>query len=273
MAIEQRDLDTLRRIILEKSAIVLGDDKEYLIEARLQSLVDGVAFKSIGDLAAEISRNPRSPVIHQVVDALTTNETSFFRDSHPYEALKQTIMPGLIERRADVKRLNIWSAACSSGQEPLTIAMVLREHFPVLNDWDIKILATDLSTEMLERCSEGSYSQLEVSRGLPARLLVRYFEKDGIRWRAKPAIRDLIEYRQMNLSHRFPVMPQMDLVFIRNVLIYFSNEMKSQILGEIGRVLAPDGHLFLGSAESTRGLCEDFERRMVDGAVLFRLAG
>ncbi len=176
-----------------------------------------------------------------------------------------------MEKRAATRALNIWFGACSSGQEPYSIAMLLREHFPGLGTWDVRLLATDLSTEVLDKAKEGRYSKIEVNRGLPITLLIKYFENEGLEWRIRQVIRQRVEFRPMNLIESWPHLPAMDIVFLRNVLIYFDVPTKRKILGQIRQVLKPDGYLFLGTAETTMNLDEAYERVVIEKAVCYRL--
>lgn len=246
--------------IKERSAIVLDDQKHYLVESRLAPLVRSEGLGTLEALIDRLRRESFGPLHRQVVEAITTNETSFFRDRYPFDLLSQRVIPELIQKRANQRCLRIWCAACSSGQEPYTIAMLLHEQFPVLQDWSVEIFGTDLSTLMLSRTSEGRYSQLEVNRGLPARLLVKYFEKDGTDWRVKKALRDMISVGQQNLAGEWPPMGTWDVVFLRNVLIYFNIDTKIEILARVHQILKTDGYLFLGLAETTLSLDERFKR-------------
>jgi chemotaxis protein methyltransferase CheR len=209
---------------------------------------------------ARLRTAPLNGLQQKVVEAMTTNETSFFRDVQPFEMLKQMVVPELMKRRATERRLNVWCAASSTGQEPYSLAMMLRESFPSLGGWKVRISASDLSTEVLEKARRGRYSQLEVNRGLPAHLLVKYFQRQGVEWQIKDDIRNVIDYRQLNLIEPWPALPPMDVILIRNVLIYFDVETKRQILGKARRLLRPDGYLFLGGAETTLKLDDSFER-------------
>ena len=206
----------------------------------------------------------------QVMDALTTNETSFFRDFHPFEALRHHVLPRLIEQRAGVKRLSIWSAASSTGQELYTIAMLIREYFPQLRDWNITILGTDLSTTVLDQAKQGTYSQIEVNRGLPAAFLLKHFTKNDTKWTIKDDIKKMVEYRQMNLVKPWPIMPVFDVVFIRNVMIYFDVESKRGILKRIRQCLQPQGYLFLGTAETTINLDPEWSPSMLGKATVYQ---
>lgn len=270
--IETNDLIYLRDMILTRSAIVLEPEKDYLIQSRLDPVAKETGFASIGELTNYLRTNPFGDLHQKVVEAMTTNETSFFRDMHPFEALKEHVLPKLLEQRASSKTLTLWCGASSSGQEPYTVAMVLREHFPQLATWNVKFIATDISTQMLEKCREGKYSQLEVNRGLPAQLLIKYFEKKGMGWRVNEDLRNMIEFRQLNLSGTWPLLPKADIVFLRNVLIYFDVEMKKDILRKIRETLQPDGYLFLGGAETTLNLDEQYQRVPLNGTSCYQLA-
>jgi len=271
MPIAKDSFDIIADVVRGESAIVLNSGKEYLVEARLKPICKEEGLDSLEELARSLKNRSRK-LVDRVVDALTTNETSFFRDQHPFDALKNHVLPRLVETRAGERKLDIWCGASSSGQEPLTIAMTIRENFPELADWRIKILATDISEEMLERCRSGLYSQLEVSRGLPARLLIKHFKKLGTRWQASEDLLSMIEYKQVNLAARLPFIPPMDIVFLRNVLIYFDSATKTKILTDVNKQLKPDGVLFLGTAESTIGLHTGFNPWTVDRTTCYRRA-
>ena len=202
---------------------------------------------------------------------MTTNETTFFRDVHPFDALRTRVIPELMAARANERALTIWCGASSSGQEPYSIAITLREHFPQLAGWKVRLLATDLSSEMVRRTTAGSFSQLEVNRGMPAPMLVKWFDRRGVHWQAKPELCAMIEAFEMNLATPWPTLPAFDVVFLRNVLIYFDVETKRTILGKVRRAMRPDGWLFLGGAETTLNLDDAFERVAVDRATCYRL--
>ncbi|HYC33213.1 MAG TPA: protein-glutamate O-methyltransferase CheR [Gemmatimonadales bacterium] len=270
MNIASGDFDFIRDLIRRRSAIVLEPGKEYLVESRLGAVAREEGFASLEHLVTELRTRPSNGLHRRVVEAMTTNETTFFRDIHPFDALRQAILPELIERRASQRQLTIWCAACSSGQEPYSISMLLREHFPALTGWTVRIVATDLSGEMLERARSGRYSQLEVNRGLPASYLVKYFRKQGLEWQLAEEVRRMVEYRELNLNEPWPGVPPADLVFLRNVLIYFDVETKRSILAKVRRVLRPDGYLFLGGSETTMGLDDTYQRMPVGKAVCYR---
>lgn len=246
--------------IKERSAIVLDDQKHYLVESRLAPLVRSEGLGTLEALIDRLRRESFGPLHRQVVEAITTNETSFFRDRYPFDLLSRRVIPELIQRRANQRCLRIWCGACSSGQEPYTIAMLVHEQFPELQGWSVEIFGTDLSTLMLSRTREGRYSQLEVNRGLPARLLVKYFEKAGTDWQVKKVLRDMISVGHQNLAGEWPPMGTWDIVFLRNVLIYFDVDTKIEILARVHQILKTDGYLFLGLAETTLSLDERFKR-------------
>ena len=245
---------------MERSAIVLEDGKEYLVESRIGQVVETEGFDTIDQLVEALRKNSHNGLQTKVIEALTTNETSFFRDIHPFETLKDAVLPELLESRASTKNLNIWCAASSSGQEPYSIAMLIRENFPALLDWKMNFIASDISEKMLDRCRSGKFSQLEVNRGLPASLLVKYFEKNGSTWFIKKQLQEMVHFQHINLSRELPYLPKMDIIFMRNVLIYFDIETKKKILKQLRSILQPDGFLFLGAAESTINLDHSFER-------------
>lgn len=271
MTLQPADLDYVRRVVAERSAIQLEDGKEYLIESRLETLARLESQPDAAALIDQMRRSPSGPMTRKVVEAMTTNETSFFRDRVPFDALKDTVLPQLIQARATTRQLNIWCGAASTGQEPYSIAMVIRDHFPELATWKVKILATDLSTEVLDKAATGIYTQLEVGRGLPAPMLVRHFEQQGARWAVRPAIRDMVQFRELNLVGTWPPMPKPDIVFLRNVMIYFDVASKQQILGRIASDIATDGYLFLGAGETTLNLDTPFRRVEIDRAGVFQV--
>jgi len=264
MAIAENEFKYIQDLVLRRSGIVLNEGKEYLVEARLLPLAKKRGLATVADLVAQLSKRPVPELIDSVVHAMTTNETSFFRDIHPFQAFKEKIIPDILARRSSQKRLSIWCAASSTGQEPYTLAILLREHFPELRNWNVTFVASDLSLDVLNRASQGRYSQLEINRGLSANLLVKYFKKQGLEWEIAPEIRQMIDFKQINLLETWPIAPLVDVVFIRNVLIYFNTDTKKQILGRIRQLLRPDGYLFLGAAETTLNIDEQFERTAFD---------
>ena len=248
-------------LVHDRSAIVLEPSKAYLVEARLTPIARQHGLSSLGDLVDVMKRPGSHELQRHVVEAMTTNETSFYRDIHPFEALKTTLLPELIAKRSGERTLNIWSNACSSGQEPYSIAMLLREHFPELDGWTVRLIGSDLSNQILNRAREGLFNQTEVNRGLPVALLLKYFQKEGLQWRIKSEIRKMVEFCEVNLVAAWPpALPKIDILFLRNVLIYFSAETKKAILAKVRGILKPDGYMFLGGAETTMNLDTSFER-------------
>lgn len=259
IVVSSTDFDFLRQFLLEQSAIVLEPGKEYLVESRLGIVARREGLSSVKELVACLRSGLQNGLPRKIVDAMTTNETLFFRDVHPFETFKIDVLPELIAIRKQERRINIFSAACSSGQEPYSLAILIREHFPQLDGWEIRLMAADLSSEILERAKAGRYSQLEVNRGLPGSYLMKYFARRGAEWEIKKSIRDMVEFLPMNLAGQWPILPFFDVIFIRNVLIYFDLATKKQIIGRICRQLRQDGYLVLGGAETIFNIDESFE--------------
>lgn len=259
MGISNQDFDYIRKVVREHSAVVLEPGKEYLVESRLQLLVHHEGVASIQDLLRKLHSDSSGELHRKVAEVMMTAETTFFRDVRPFETLKTVVLPKLVECRAADRSLSIWCAASATGQEPYSIAMLLHDSFPLLAQWKVRFIASDLSRTLLERARKGSFTQLEVNRGLPAPLLVKYFQKRGPEWQIDHRIRDMVEFREINLVKPWPSLPGMDIVFMRNVLIYFDLDTRKSILGRIKRVLKPDGVLFLGGSETVTQLEESFE--------------
>ncbi len=249
------------RFLKENSEIVLTPEKEYLVEARLAPIQKKLGLSSLAELMNKLRFEPFGALHNEVIEAMTTNETYFFRDVKPFEALRNEVLPDLIGARSSKRSLTIWSAACSSGQEAYSIKMTLKEFFPQLVNWNTRIFCTDLSQEMINRTVEGRFSQLEVNRGLPIQMLVKYFQKVGNDWQVKPDLKVGLDAKVMNLAKPWPPLPPIDVLFLRNVLIYFDLETKTQILNRVAKVLAPDGILFLGGSETTLNISNEYERR------------
>ena len=270
MSVTEQDFDLVRKLVCDQAGIVLESGKQYLVDARLGTLAKKLGLDTIEQITERLRRKDLVTQ-RQVVEALTTNETTFYRDIEPFEALRKHIIPQLIADRSSTRTLRIWYGASSTGQEPYSVAMLLQEHFPQLATWNVAHLATDLNLEVLERAKAGRFSQLEVNRGLPINYLVKYFEKAGTDWQLKPEIRTKIKFEPMNLVKEWPTQAPFDIVMLRNVMIYFDLEDKRKILGKIRRRLAPDGYLLLGSAETTLNLDESFQRVQYDKTGCFRL--
>jgi chemotaxis protein methyltransferase CheR len=252
------DYDYLRKLLRERSGLVLSADKQYLVESRLLPVARKAALAGLTDLVQRLKGPNSEQFAIEVVEAMTTNESFFFRDKLPFEHFCDTIMPAMINQRAAQRRIRIWCAAASTGQEPYSLAMCLKEMGSLTAGWRIEIVATDLSNEVLEKAKAGIYSQFEVQRGLPIQLLVKYFSQVGDAWQIAPDIRAMVQYRSLNLLGDFAHLGVFDVVFCRNVLIYFDQETKSGVLERIARITDRDGYLVLGAAETVIGLTDSF---------------
>ena len=259
MSVSQSEFNTFRQFLEDKSGIVLGDNKQYLVTSRLKKLQDEHGIKSLTELMARIQAQPRGALQEQVIDAMTTNETLWFRDIYPFEVMKNKVLPELVKKQPN-QRLRIWSAACSSGQEPYSLSMTIDEYERAnvgQAKLSVQIVATDLSPSMLQACKIGEYDSLAIARGLSSERLQRYFDKTpNNRWAVKAAIKNRVEFRALNLLDSYAVMGKFDVVFCRNVLIYFSAEAKKDILMRIHATLKPGGYLFLGASEALNTLPE-----------------
>jgi chemotaxis protein methyltransferase CheR len=256
--VNPHDYDFLCKLLRERSGLVLAGDKQYLIESRLQPLVRKAGLASLADLVAKL-KNGADRLAVDVVEAMTTNESFFFRDKIPFDHFRDTIMPSLIAARARERRIRIWCAAASTGQEPYSLAMCLKDMKDKIAGWRIEIVGTDLSTEVLEKAKAGLYSQFEVQRGLPIQMLVKHFAQVGEMWQLAADIRAMVQYRPLNLLGEFSHLGSFDLVFCRNVLIYFDQETKIGVLDRIARMIETDGYLVLGAAETVVGLTDAFK--------------
>jgi len=252
------DYDFLRKFLKERSGLDLSADKQYLVESRLMPLARKANLSGLEELVQKI-KNGASALASDVVEAMTTNETFFFRDKVPFDHLRDVVLPEMIQARAARKSMRIWCAAASTGQEPYSIAMTIKEMSAQLAGWRIEIIGTDISQQVLEKSKSGIYTQFEVQRGLPIQLLVKYFKQTGEMWQINPDIRAMIQYRPLNLLQDFSSMGKFDIIFCRNVLIYFDQEMKTQIFGRLAKCMEPDGFLALGAAETVVGLTDAFK--------------
>ena len=247
------DYDYLRQLVYGLSQNVLDPSRDYLFETRLSKLIRNQGMSGVDELVRYLRVRRDLKLEHTIAEAMTINETSFFRDTRPFELLRTELLPKLIEARRSARCLRFWSAACSTGQEGYSLAILLREHFPLLAGWDLRIEGTDLCTEAVERARSGLYHRIEINRGLPARFVVRYFDHEGEQWVVKPEVGKLCNFRQANLCG--PALPfsrindRFDVIFLRNVMLYFSQETRKTLLAGIHRILAPGGILFLGSSE------------------------
>jgi chemotaxis protein methyltransferase CheR len=253
------DYEYLRKLLKERSGLMLSADKQYLVESRLLPVAHRAGFDSLAELVGKLRGLKNEPLITKVAEAMTTNESFFFRDKLPFEHFNQTIMPALLAARAPHRRIRIWCAAASTGQEPYSLAMSLKEMGDKIAGRDIEILATEFSTEVLEKAKSGVFTQFEVQRGLPIQLLIKYFDQVGDHWQINPDVRAMVQFRPFNLLHEFTHLGRFDLVFCRNVLIYFDQETKIRVLDRIERIMEHDGYLALGAAETVVGLTDSFK--------------
>jgi chemotaxis protein methyltransferase CheR len=268
MTLSASEFAYISGLVRRDAAIVLEPGKEYLVEARLMPLARQTGAATVSEFVIRAQQRPEPDVHRRIVDALTTNETSFFRDGEPFTAMAGMVLPELLANRSTSRHLRVWSAACSSGQETYTLAMQMHDNLP--NGWSYEILGTDISTEVLARAEAGRYTQLEVNRGLPAPALVRHFERVGGHWQVAPHLRKNVSFRRLNLATPLPALGQFDVIFLRNVLIYFDVATKRAVLDRVGTLLKPDGWLFLGSAETTIGIDDRFDRVVTGRASAYR---
>lgn len=251
--------DYLRKLLRERSGLVLAVEKQYLAESRLLPVARRNGLRTIDELIDHLKSKASAPLTTQVVEAMTTNETFFFRDKLPFDHFRDTIMPALIAARAREKRIRIWCTAASTGQEPYSLVMVLKGMGAAISGYRIDIVATDLSSEVLVKAKAGIYSQFEVQRGLPVQLLVKYFDQVGETWQLAPELRSMVQFRSLNLLNDFSALGSFDVVFCRNVLIYFDQDSKTAVLDRVARQMPNDGFLVLGAAETVIGLTDAFK--------------
>ncbi len=252
------DFEHFVGFLKSKAGIVITSEKAYLVENRLAPIARKYGLASAADVLTKLRRSPPTPLVNDVLDAMTTNETLFFRDQRPFDQFRDKVLPTLLERNAASRRIRIWCAACSSGQEPYSLAMLFAELGPKVAGWRLDIVGTDISKSILEKAKKAEYSQFEVQRGLPITMLVKYFEQKGEAWALKPDIKSKVSFREFNLLDNPRSLGQFDVVFCRNVLIYFDQETKGQILARIAGIMPQDGHLFLGGAETVLGVSDKF---------------
>ncbi|MPZ09966.1 MAG: chemotaxis protein CheR [Kiloniellaceae bacterium] len=276
------DFEYIAQLLYQRSGLVITQEKAYLLESRLNPVARKWDLDSVDALIGVLRTKKDEQLTVDVTEAMTTNESFFFRDSRPFDQFKDIVLPHLLEARAARKQIRIWSAACSSGQEPYTLAMILKEEAARLAGWRIEIVATDLSKEILDKAKQGLYSQFEVQRGLPITLLMKYFSQEGEKWRVSEEIRQMVSYKPFNLLTSPAALGHFDVVFCRNVLIYFDQATKGQVLARIAQIMPADGFLYLGGAETVLGVSDSFEvvpgqrgvyRLTGDGAAMNRKAG
>jgi chemotaxis protein methyltransferase CheR len=266
------DFDMFCTLLRQRSGLVLTKDKAYLLESRLMPVARKWNLKGLDELAVAVRSKRDEALLKDITEAMTTNESSFFRDQKPFDQFKAVVLPMLLQARAARRHIRIWSAACSSGQEPYSLAMLLNEEGARLAGWKFEIIATDLSGEMVTKARNGIYTQFEVQRGLPITLLVKYFKQVGDKWQINQDIRDKIQYREYNLLTDLSPLGQFDVIFCRNVLIYFDQPTKGKVLESMARIMSPDGVLYLGGAETVLGITEKF-KPMEGQRGLYTLAG
>ena len=256
-----QDFDYLRQLLRERSGLMLSAEKQYLAESRLLPVARRHGMTTLGELVAKLKAASASPLAAEVVEAMTTNETFFFRDKLPFDHFRDTVLPALIVARAREKRIRIWCAACSTGQEPYSLAMTLKDSSvsAKLAGFRLDIVATDISGEVLERAKSGIYSQFEVQRGLPIQKLVKFFSQTGEAWQIAAEIRAMVQFRTLNLLKDFAALGTFDIIFCRNVLIYFDQATKIGVLNRMARQIPADGFLSLGAAETVVGLTDAFK--------------
>jgi chemotaxis protein methyltransferase CheR len=250
------EFEYLRTFLKQRSGLALTAEKRYLVESRLTPVCRRFNLAALGDLIGALKLGQDGAIERAVVEAMTTNETFFFRDRIPFDLFRDTILPEALARNASKRRLRIWCAAASTGQEPYSLAMLLQEAGPKLAGWQVEIVATDLSTEVIEKAKLGLYSHFEVQRGLPVQWLIKYFTQIGEQWQIAQSLRSMVDYRQLNLLHSFTSLGQFDVIYCRNVLIYFDAPTKSDVLARLAAQLAPGGALLLGAAETVIGLTD-----------------
>lgn len=270
VALSPAGFDWVCRLVRRESAIVLVPGKEYLVEARLLPLARELGVDGVSGLVDRLRSRPDADTNRRIVEALTTNETSWFRDVHPFDAIRTGVVPELVTSRANARKLSIWSAACSTGQEIYSLAMMLDLQFPELAGWEIALHGTDINLEVLAQAKAARYSALEVNRGLPAQYLARYMERDGASYVLAERIRSAATFNQLNFVGAWPIMPRFDLVLCRNVLIYFDIDVRARIVRKIRDTLAPGGYLVLGSSETSIGDVDGFTRVVFGRTTVYR---
>ena len=252
------DFEMISKLVKERSGLLLSEDKAYLLASRLNPVARRYNFKGFDELAKAVRLHKDEDLLRDITDAMTTNESFFFRDGEPFDQFRDLILPHMLETRSDRMSFRVWCAACSSGQEPYSLAMILKEHEDLFAGWNIEILATDISRNVLAKAIEATYSQFEVQRGLPIDLLVKYFNQDDDRWQIDETVRRMVNYKPFNLLDDPSSFGQCDVVFCRNVLIYFDLPTKAAILDRIARLMPSDGFLYLGGAETILGVSDRF---------------
>ncbi|MEQ9472785.1 MAG: protein-glutamate O-methyltransferase [Roseitalea porphyridii] len=259
MSMSGLDFAFISGMLKQRSGLIVSQDKMYLLESRLMPIVRKRGMKDLTDLISQLKSGREEGLAQEVTEAMTTNESFFFRDTRPFDILRDQILPGMLEKNASRRSLRIWCAAASSGQEPYSIAMTLKELGPKVAGWRFDIIGTDISRDILQKAKAGLYSQFEVQRGLPITLLVKYFQKSGDLWQIDAGLRGMVQYREQNLLTNFSSLGKFYIIFCRNVLIYFDQPTKKDVLDRIASITNPDGCLFLGGAETVLGISDKFK--------------
>tara|TARA_Y100001001_G_scaffold155119_1_gene170580 strand:+ start:911 stop:1774 length:864 start_codon:yes stop_codon:yes gene_type:complete len=258
MSIKPENFDVLKNFLYEKSGIVIVPDKMYLLESRLSPILRKREMENLDALAQDVRSGFKKDLEKEVIEAMTTNETSFFRDQKPFHLFENVLLPRLMNNRTS-RRIKIWCAACSSGQEPYSLAMLIKENQARFAGWNFEIIATDLDEKILDQAQKGRFSQFEVQRGLPITHLVKYFTQDQDAWVLNDEIKRMVTFRPLNLLDSFAALTGCDIVFCRNVLIYFDKETKAKIFKKIYDILPDNGYLVLGGAETVLGVTDMFK--------------
>lgn len=253
------DFQLLSNLVKERSGLVLSDDKVYLVESRLMPLVRKRGMDGLDELVGAIRRGKDETLPDEVTEVMTTNESFFFRDVRPFEQFRSYVLPKLLEANGGTRKIRIWSAASSNGQEPYTVAMILKDEAVKLNGWKVEILATDIAKGVLEKAKAGVYSQFEVQRGLPVQYLMKHFKETGQGWEIDPSLRAMVEFKEFNLLGGMTSLGNFDVVFCRNVLIYFDLPTKTDVLNRMSQQMTENAVLYLGGAETVLGICDKFK--------------
>ena len=254
-----QDFEYYREILQKRSGLVVGPDKTYLLDSRLTPVAKKWGYSDIIEMTKDLRNKEDEKLIVDIVEAMTTNETSFFRDMKPFQIMENIVLPSMLEKRASRKSLRIWCAACSSGQEPYSLAMMFKELGPKFAGWNIEIIGTDISHQILDQARKGVFTQFEVQRGLPVNYLMKYMSKQEEKWQIKEDLRNMISFKFLNLLEPIRGLGTFDIVFCRNVLIYFNEDTKRKVLESIAGTIADDGYLFLGGAETVLGITDKFK--------------
>lgn len=270
MALLKSYFDFIKKLVFDHSGNSLEDGKDYLVESRLFSLASDNGFASVEALLNALQAKSFGDLHVRVVEAMLTGETKFFRDQHPFDSLRENILPEIIERKKDSREINIWNCACSTGQEPYSLAMMIREHFPLLLNWKLNILASDISQKALNKAKQGVYHQFDIDRGLPENYKNKYFKKVADGWQLNSEVRNMISFQEINIAKALPNLPMMDLLFMRNVLIYFERHNKQEIILRVMKNLDSNGYMFLGGSEAILGLNVPLVRTQVGKSDCYR---